>query len=122
MNASRADHGQLQSQVMDIVRECRPCTVRDVHEILCERREVAYTTVLTVMSRLSERGLLERSKVGKAGVFTIAHSDDPDAASKVVEQLLGRFGAVAVSQFVAHAKDDPELIAQLRQLVDADDS
>jgi predicted transcriptional regulator len=118
--AGRAEHGELQSRVLAVVRERGQCTVRDVHESLSSGRAVAYTTVLTVMSRLVERGLLARTREGKAGVFSIAVSNDSEAAGQVVEQLLGRFGTVAVSEFVAHAKDDPALLAELRRLVDGD--
>ena len=116
--AGRAEHGELQSRVLQAVRERGSCTVREVHADLSADRPVAYTTVLTVMSRLVQRGVLDRSQSGKAGVFALAVSDDADAAGRVVEQLLGRFGAVAVSEFVAHAKDDPDLLAELRRLVD----
>jgi predicted transcriptional regulator len=118
--SGRAEHGELQDQVLATVRELGACTVREVHERLSQERPVAYTTVLTVMSRLAQRGLLDRVREGRAGVFSIAQSKDTDAASKVVEQLLGRFGTVAVSEFVAHAKDDPKLLAELRRLVDGD--
>ena len=116
----RAEHGELQSQVLAAVRERGSCTVRDVHEHLAAERTVAYTTVLTVMSRLVQRGVLTRAQSGKAGVFSVAVSDDADAAGRVVEQLLGRFGTVGVSEFVAHAMGDPELRAELRRLVDDD--
>lgn len=122
MADTRAHHGELQAQVMRIVREHGPCTVRQVHDVLRSDRDVAYTTVLTVLTRLTERGLLDRKQVGKAGVFSLAHSDDPDAAGQAIEQLLGRFGAVAVSQFVSQAKGDPDLIAQLRKLVESADA
>jgi predicted transcriptional regulator len=94
--------------------------VREVHETLAPERDVAYTTVLTVMSRLAERGLLNRTLEGKAGVFELAVSNDSDEAGKVVAQLLGRFGTVAVSQFVSQAKTDPDLLAELQRLVDAE--
>ena len=117
----RAEHGELQGRVLEVVRQCQSCTVRDVHEALCSEREVAYTTVLTVMSRLVQRGILERHKQGKAGVFSLAVSDDADAAGRAVEYLLGRFGNVAIAQFVSHAKASPDVLEELRRLVESDE-
>ena len=111
----RADHGELQSSILSIALRRGSCTVRDVHGELSETRDIAYTTVLTVMTRLSERGVLSRETRGNAGVFTPARSDDRKAAGQVVEQLLGRYGAVAVNEFVQQARSEPELYEALME-------
>ncbi|MGL5864890.1 MAG: BlaI/MecI/CopY family transcriptional regulator [Dermatophilaceae bacterium] len=41
-------------------------TVRDVHDILSGTREIAYTTVLTVLDRLAKKGLVTRERDGRA--------------------------------------------------------
>ncbi|MGL4745520.1 MAG: BlaI/MecI/CopY family transcriptional regulator [Dermatophilaceae bacterium] len=41
-------------------------TVRDVHETLAGTREIAYTTVLTVLDRLAKKGLVTRERDGRA--------------------------------------------------------
>lgn len=117
----RADHGDLQRAILNIVWQCESCTVREVHEELASKRKIAYTTVLTVMTRLTERGELRRETRGNVGVFSPVRSEDPKAAGQLVDQLLGRFGAVAVSAFVARAKSQPELYQALRQGLDARD-
>ncbi len=122
MKKKRAEHGQLQARIIAIVRDRCQCTVRDVHEEIRQERDVAYTTVLTVMTRLAERGILDRSRTGNVGVFSIAVSSDPDAANQVIEHLIGRFGSVAVAQFVANAKLDPDLMQQLRNLIEKEDA
>jgi predicted transcriptional regulator len=115
--AGRADHGELQRDVIAVVLRLGRCTVRQVHTELAPTRPLAYTTVLTVMTRLAERGVLRRDTEGKAGVFSAATSSDRVAAGLMVDQLLSRFGYVAVAEFVARAKHDPELTDQLRQLL-----
>ena len=44
-------------------------SVADVHRRLSERREIAYTTVMTTVSRLFEKGLLERERQGRRYVY-----------------------------------------------------
>lgn len=57
---------------MDIVWSLRfeTFTVNDVLQVLEQRREIAYTTVMTTLARLFEKGLLEREREGKRYVYS----------------------------------------------------
>lgn len=55
--------GELEFAIMDFVwKRGRPVTVPDVQRHLSKSRNLAYTTTMTVMSRLYEKGLLSRSE------------------------------------------------------------
>ena len=43
--------------------------VKDVREVLTERRNLAYTTVMTVLDRLVKKGVIERRKEGRSFVY-----------------------------------------------------
>ncbi len=45
-------------------------TVKDVREVVTENRNLAYTTVMTVLDRLEKRGRVARRKVGRSFVYT----------------------------------------------------
>jgi predicted transcriptional regulator len=49
-------------------------TVREVHESLAADRDIAYTTVMTVMDRLSKKSLVRQRKEGKAYLYRAADS------------------------------------------------
>jgi predicted transcriptional regulator len=49
-------------------------TVREVHESLAAGRDIAYTTVMTVMDRLSKKSLVRQRKEGKAYLYRAADS------------------------------------------------
>ncbi len=51
---------EAQLEIMDLLWEREPLTVREVHALLSERRRVSYTTMLTQMQRMTEAGLLGR--------------------------------------------------------------
>ena len=51
-----------------------PLTVRDVHEQLATRRDIAYTTVMTVLDRLAKKELVTRERVGRAWQYRPATS------------------------------------------------
>src|SRR6476469_6858315 len=62
--------GDLESAIMDRLWSYRrPASVRDVLEDLRREREIAYTTVMTVMDKLHTKGLLRREPVGRAYIY-----------------------------------------------------
>lgn len=54
---------------MKIVWECGSVTVRDVYEALLQKRKIAYTTVMTMMKILEEKGYLKKRAVERAYVY-----------------------------------------------------
>jgi len=67
--------GRLELQIMDALWAHGPCTVREVQESLPEDGRPAYTTVLTVVSRLEAKKAVRRvRKVSNAFVFEAAVS------------------------------------------------
>ena len=113
--------GELELAVMEIVWTQQSVTVRDVLETLSEERELAYTTVMTVMSRLAEKGLLVANKDGRAyryrPVLTMEELE-AQAVGRMVQSLVNDFGSdIAVSQFVeALSSLDPDQLARLAEL------
>ena len=53
-------------EIMHVVWELDNATVREVHERLNQHRALAYTTVMTMMNILEEKGHLTRNKQGRA--------------------------------------------------------
>jgi predicted transcriptional regulator len=118
---SRKDFGPLESQVMDAVwRAGRPVSVREVIDDLNGRRSepLAYTTVMTVMSRLAEKDALSRRKAGRGYVY---EANAPDAAGIAVKDVLRAYGDVAVAHFVDEARADPSFRRRLQRLLDEAD-
>ncbi|WP_418790614.1 BlaI/MecI/CopY family transcriptional regulator [Phosphitispora sp. TUW77] len=79
--------GDLEAEIMKIVWQVNKATVRDVYEKLRLERTLAYTTVMTIMGRLAEKGLLDKEPVGNAYVYTPTISE-PDFIKKVVSEVL----------------------------------
>lgn len=67
--------GDLEHAVMDVLwsRE-QPTPVRDVHETLAQGRDIAYTTVMTVLDRLSKKGIVKRKLDGRAWLYLASGS------------------------------------------------
>jgi predicted transcriptional regulator len=61
--------GELQLQVLDILVRCRAATVYEVLEQFPPRRRPRYTTALTVLRALEEKGLADHEERGRTYVF-----------------------------------------------------
>jgi predicted transcriptional regulator len=94
----------------------RPVSVRELLErINGDRREpLAYTTVMTVMSRLVDKGALERRREGRAYLYEAAVED---AAALAVRGVVREFGSSAVAHFLDEARDDPKFRRRLERLL-----
>ena len=113
--------GELQLAVMEVVWKRQPASVSDVvTELHSQKRDLAYTTVMTIMSRLAEKGWLISEKQGRAYFYRAVHSpEEAEAAAvgEVVHALLEDFGQIAVAQFAKELDEiDPERLARLRDL------
>ncbi|NPV53228.1 MAG: BlaI/MecI/CopY family transcriptional regulator [Firmicutes bacterium] len=97
------------------------CTVRDVYEGLRLKKQIAYTTVMTIMSRLANKGLLTKDRDGAAFVYRPSVSKDEfrrRIASEVITGLLDGFGKEAISQLVHEVgRVDPEILVELENAI-----
>lgn len=65
----------------------QPQTVRQVHEALAAHRELAYTTVMTVLQRLAKKDLVVQQRDDRAHQYAPVHSRDELVASLMVDAL-----------------------------------
>lgn len=112
--------GDLEKAVMDIVWKHGQATVREVHTVLQKKRELAYTTVMTVMSRLAEKEVLCRQEQSDGSFIyrPCQTKDEFDAkvSRNLAGELLRHFGPVAVAQFVDALEEiDPKQLALLHE-------
>ena len=120
--AALAFLGPLEARVMEVVwSRGEPVTVRDVYEILRRENDMAYTTVMTILSNLHKKGLLKRSQDGQAYVYTAAQTKAEFVQSKVgnlLDTLLERFSEPALAHLIKRIeKSDPERLAELERIV-----
>jgi len=113
--------GELELAIMRVAWGRPSVTVRDVLNTLTKKRALAYTTVMTVMGRLAEKGLLVAEKRGKTHHYRAALTREEfevQAAGKVVSSLLADFGGeIALRQFVEKLADtNPDQLARLAEL------
>ena len=105
---------------MQVVWAAGTATAREVSDALADRA-LAYTTWLTVLGRLERKGLLVRSKVGRAFAYTAVASRE-DHISVLMQQALGQADdRVAALQHFARSVTPAEALA-LRRALETDDA
>ncbi len=76
-------------------------TVRDIHRALAAIRPRAYTTVMTIMDRLAQKGIVTRRKVGRAFQYQARLSAE-EARLKAVEKVVEGFFDGSTEALAAH--------------------
>jgi predicted transcriptional regulator len=94
-----------------------PLTVRELLDVVNRGRKqlLAYTTVMTVMNRLADKGALRRERRGRGYAY---QPTAPDVAALAVNSVVREFGDAALAQFVDQARADPKLLRRLEQLLE----
>ena len=89
--------GDLEVEIMELVwKKANPTvTVREIYELLRLKREIAYTTVMTTMVRLAEKGILRIvDKVGLANLYTPAQTRE-----EFIQVVVGKILEIFFEQF-----------------------
>ncbi|GIF20756.1 putative transcriptional regulator [Actinoplanes tereljensis] len=80
--------GDLEREVMtQLWDSAEPLTVRQVHEGLSRDRDLAYTTVMTVLDRLAKKGVVVQQKADRAYRYTPAQTREEMTASVMLDAL-----------------------------------
>lgn len=119
----RARNGPTSAEleILGVLWERGPSTVREVHEALSGSRDVGYTTVLKQMQIMVAKGRLRREDQGRAHVYRPA---DAETASKreIVGDLMDRAFGGSAQELVLHAlaakPATPQELLEIRRLLD----
>jgi predicted transcriptional regulator len=113
----------LEAAIMDVVwsKKLASFAVSDVHVILEKRRDIAYTTVMTTVARLHDKGLLARARDGKRYLYSPKTTREQFLESTAREVLEGAVGGHQAMAMLAEkvgeasAVELDELEALIRQ-------
>ncbi|HXP79234.1 MAG TPA: BlaI/MecI/CopY family transcriptional regulator [Verrucomicrobiae bacterium] len=95
------DLAPLELECLSVLWPMGEGTVRDIHSALAATRPRAYTTVMTIMDRLEQKGIVTRRKVGKAFHYQARLSAE-EARLKAVEKIVEGFFDGSPEALAAH--------------------
>jgi predicted transcriptional regulator len=105
--------GELESEILSVLKDKGSATAGDVLDVLKDRREVAYTTVSTTLDRLHKKNLVGRKALrGPGGTkYLFSLSADERRKTRIIESTLDRltsaFGESAYSAIYRHLQTLP---------------
>jgi predicted transcriptional regulator len=116
------DLAPLELECLSVLWPLGEGTVRDIHRALATSRPRAYTTVLTIMDRLEQKGIVTRRKVGRAFRYQARLSAE-EARLKAVEKIVAGFFDGSPEALAAHLSLQggaaPEFLSPAPVAVDA---
>ena len=93
---------------MKVVWRLEKATVRDVYEALRAKRSIAYTTVMTMMKILEEKGYLKKTRVERAYVYKPSRPRQ-QVVGAMVREFVDRVFDGAAGGLLAHLAKDSRL-------------
>jgi predicted transcriptional regulator len=115
----RTPHPTLTPQELAIMKEVwrlDKATVRDVYEALREKRSIAYTTVMTMMKILEDKGYLKKTLVDRANVYRPARPRQ-QVVGAMVRDFVDRVFDGAAGGLLLHLARDGRLSADERRRI-----
>lgn len=113
--------GSLEAKVMDILFEGPEMTIKDVKQKLDQEKSTNFNTVMTVMNRLVDKGILVKRVEKRTSMYKplLSKEDFLRTQSKELTQdLMDEFGPLAVNHMLdALDEADPVLIEKLEQKI-----
>ena len=116
LNHDSMSHPRFRSTSIVPFTAPRSSTVRDVYEAMREKRTIAYTTVMTMMRILEEKGYLKKTLVDRAHVYKPAQRRQ-QVIGAMVRDFLDRVFDGAPDSLLVHLAKDNKLTEKQRRIV-----
>ena len=107
-------------EILQVLWQDGPATVRTVNEQLSKSREVGYTTTLKIMQLMLEKGLVQRDDEGRSHIYRAAVREQDTQGlllDRFVEATFGGSALKLVMQALGHRRTSSDELAQTRRLL-----
>jgi BlaI family penicillinase repressor len=108
-------------EILKILWELGPSTGREVLDALAKQRKRAYTSVMSVLNIMADKGQVIRKPQGRAFIYSVRRPREKTLGT-MVSSLLGRAfegsAASLVSQLLDQSKPSPEELDQIRKVIE----
>ena len=112
---------EAELDILRVLWELGPSTVRQIHDVLNAERDIGYTTVLKLMQIMFEKGLVARDESNKSHIYRTTQRAQTTQRQLVKDLLKRAFGGSTeqlVLQALSSKKASKEEIAEIRRMLD----
>ena len=115
--------GKTELEVLQIVWELNEATVNDVLDRILKKRKVAYTTIMTVMKNLSDKGVLQFRKDGRTYIYTATQKQDPEKVKSkllniTLDKVFNGSAAALIQTLVKSENISKNELTEIKKLID----
>lgn len=103
--------GELEAKIMKRLWENQPCSIMSVKKGLAEERDYSYNTIMTVLNRLAEKGVIRKRKKGNTTWYTPVQKKEEFLASTaraMLSVVFGRKASIPPAAFAEALESLPE--------------
>ena len=122
MRPAKATLTDQELEIMKVVWDLNQATVRDVYQKLLEHRQIAYTTVMTMMKILEDKGHLKKNQQERAYVYTPTQPQQA-VISGMVREFVNRVFNGSAEPLLMHLAAEEKIsdadLAEITRLVKA---
>jgi predicted transcriptional regulator len=121
MARSRLRPTDAELEILRVIWERGPSTVRQVHEALVGTRETGYTTTLKLMQIMADKRLVDRDESSRTHVYTARMSEEHTQGqllSDLVDRAFGGSAAALVLRALSTQSTSDEELQEIRKLID----
>ena len=107
-------------EILRVLWELGPATVRQVHEAQAGTRDTGYTTTLKMMQIMAEKGLVVRDESARTHVYTPrvpADQTQRQLVSDLVDRAFGGSAAALVMHALSEHSASPEELRQIQKMI-----
>lgn len=112
---------ESEMEILQVLWELGPSTVREVHDVLSETKDSGYTTTLKLMQIMNDKGLLNRNHEAKTHVYSSAvkkESVQKQVVSKMINGLFKGSSAKLVMHALGNHRASKEEIMEIKKYLD----
>lgn len=122
MTDSQPQPTSAELELLNILWERGPSTVRQIHEVVSGSRQTGYTTTLKILQKMFDKGLVKRDESSRSHIYMPAVQAEKTQRQLVNDLIEKAFGGAAeklVMQALSSRQVAPEEIETLRELLDS---
>ena len=113
--------GDVELEILQIVWRLGEASVKDVQEEILKNRDVAYTSVMTMMQHLTKKGYLMHRKVSRSYIYS-AKIDPEEVRSGLLKRTVDYAFGGSVTDLVQHMvkqkQIDPDQLDEIKRMID----
>ena len=107
-------------EILNVLWNKEPLTVKDVHEELAGKKDVGYTTILKIMQNMTAKKLLKRNLVGRSHVYSTVFKKEETQRTllnRFVDSAFGGSASSLVMQLLGNKKTSEEELEEIKTII-----